>query len=106
MQNLKNLRRFEPRINFKINKFIPTSNYSLTHYKGDNYRDMISFATNVQQITLGALYCKFNNYNFYSKPHERIINYKDPFINIQWPKHEKEYFLSNKDLNAPFLDSL
>ena len=69
MQNLKNLRRFEPRINFKINKFIPTSNYSLSHYKGDNYRDMISFATNVQQITLGALYCKFNNYNFYLKPH-------------------------------------
>lgn len=43
--------------------------------------------------------------NFYSKPHERIVNYKDPFINIQWPKHEKEYYLSKKDLNAPFLDS-
>ena len=65
MQYFKNLRRFEPRVSFKLNKFIPTNNYSLTHYKGDNYRDMISFATNVQQITLGALYCKFNNYNFY-----------------------------------------
>ena len=76
MQYFKNLRRFEPRVSFKLNKFIPTNNYSLTHYKGDNYRDMISFATNVQQITLGALYCKFNNYNFYLKPHPYFIDFK------------------------------
>lgn len=71
-----NLSRFGPKLSFKLNKFVPTKNYSLTHYKGDNYRDMISFSTNVQQITLGALFCKFHNYNYYSKPHPYFENFK------------------------------
>ena len=44
--------------------------------------------------------------NFYSKAHERTINYKDPLINIRWPEFNQDYILSQKDLNAPFLERI
>lgn len=41
--------------------------------------------------------------NFYSKSHERTIRYDDPQINIRWPNIRKNFILSEKDINAPFL---
>ena len=70
-----NLSRFGPRLSFIFNKFIPTKNYSLTHYTGDN-ANMVPFSTHVQQLTLGALYCNFHNFNFYSKEHPYIEDFK------------------------------
>ena len=70
----RNLSRFGPRLSFVLNKFIPTRNYSLTHFTGD-HTNMVSFATHVQQLTLGALYSNLNNYNFYSKAHPYIEDF-------------------------------
>ena len=63
---IRNFKRFEPRIYFAINRYIPTSNYTISHFTGDT--SMVAFATHVQQLSFGALYCKFNNYNFVVKP--------------------------------------
>lgn len=41
--------------------------------------------------------------NFYSKSHERTVRYDDPQINIRWPNIRKNFILSEKDNNAPFL---
>ena len=71
----KNLKRFRPRISFIMNKFIPTKNYSLTHFTGD-HENMVSFSTHVQQLTLGALYSNFNNFNFYSIEHPYIDDFQ------------------------------
>ena len=65
---LLNLKRFGPRISFIFNKFIKTKNYTISYFLGD-HENMVSFASHVQQMTLGALFCNFNNYNFYSKQH-------------------------------------
>ena len=70
----RNIRRFGPRLSFVLNKFIPTRNYSLTHFSGD-HENMVSFATHVQQLTLGVLYSNFNNYNFYSRSHHYIEDF-------------------------------
>ena len=70
----RNLSRFGPRLSFFLNRFIPTRNYSLTHFSGD-HENMVSFATHVQQLTLGVLYSNFNNYNFYSRPHPYIEDF-------------------------------
>ena len=64
---LRNLRMLEPRIYFMINRYIPTSNHTISHFTGDS--NMVAFATHVQQLSLGALYCKFNKHNFYSIEH-------------------------------------
>ena len=69
-----NFKRFEPRIYFAINRFIPTSNYTISHFTGDT--SMVAFATHVQQLSFGALYCKFNNYNFYSIEHPYFQDFK------------------------------
>ena len=37
---------------------------------------MVSFATHVQQLTLGALYSNFNSFNFYSKEHLYIDDFE------------------------------
>ena len=66
--NLLNLKRFGPRVSYIVNKFIKTKNYTISHFIGD-HQNMVSFASHVQQLTLGALFCNFNNYNFYSKQH-------------------------------------
>ena len=50
-----------------INRYIPTSNHTISHFTGDT--NMVAFATHVQQLSFGALYCKFNKYNFYSIEH-------------------------------------
>ena len=63
VNKFKNLKRFGPRISFKINKFLPTSNHSISYLTGDI--NMVAFASHVQQITLGALYCKLNNFNLF-----------------------------------------
>ena len=52
----KNLKRFGPKLSFKFNRYIPTKNYTLTHFTGD-HENMISFATHVQQLTLGSRFC-------------------------------------------------
>lgn len=69
-----NLRRFGPRLSFIANKFIITKNYSVSHFVGD-HENMVSFASHVQQLSLGALFCNFNNYNFYSKKHPYFENF-------------------------------
>lgn len=74
VNKFKNLKRFGPRISFKINKFLPTSNHSISYLTGDI--NMVAFASHVQQITLGALYCKLNNFNFYSVEHPYIKTFK------------------------------
>ncbi len=71
---LSNVKRFGPRIYFKINRYIPTSNYTISHFTGDT--NMVAFATHVQQLSLGALYCKFNNYNFYSIEHPYFQDFR------------------------------
>ncbi len=71
----RNLKRFGPRLSFILNRFIPTKNYSLTHFTGD-HKNMVSFATHVQQLTLGALYSNFNSFNFYSKEHLYIDDFE------------------------------
>ena len=71
---LRNLRRFEPRIYFMINRYIPTSNHTISHFTGDS--SMVAFATHVQQLSLGALYCKFNKYNFFSIEHPYFQDFK------------------------------
>ena len=70
----KNLSRFGPRLSFVFNRFIPTRNYSLTHITGDR-ENMVSFATHIQQLTLGALYSNFHNYNFYSRSHPYLEDF-------------------------------
>lgn len=40
----------------------------------------------------------------YSKEHDRALRFDDPTLNIQWPIKQPD--LSEKDLNAPFLDNL
>ena len=40
----------------------------------------------------------------YSKEHDRTLRYDDPDLNIAWPVPNPE--LSEKDLNAPFLNDL
>tara|TARA_X000001036_G_scaffold406363_1_gene414992 strand:+ start:2210 stop:3043 length:834 start_codon:yes stop_codon:yes gene_type:complete len=37
---------------------------------------MIAFATHVQQLSFGAIYCRFNNYNFYSIEHPYFQDFK------------------------------
>jgi hypothetical protein len=69
-----NLRRFGPRLSFIANKFIITKNYSVSHFVGD-HENMVSFASHVQQLSLGALFCNFNKYNFYSKKHPYFENF-------------------------------
>jgi hypothetical protein len=87
-----NLSRFGPRLSFTFNSYIPTKNYSLSHFTGDS-KNMVSFATHIQQISFGALYCKFNNYNFYSKGHPLLENFE--IINNQFssklPIFKKRY---------------
>ena len=41
--------------------------------------------------------------SLWNKECERAINWKDPFINIAWPKTEKKPIVSAKDDAAPFL---
>jgi len=74
IKKIKDLKRFGPRVSFKINKFLPTSNHSISYLTGDI--NMIAFASHVQQISLGALYCKLHNYNFYSVDHPYIKKFK------------------------------
>ncbi len=71
---LSNLKRFEPRLYFMINRFIPTTNHTVSHFTGD--ANMVAFATHVQQLSLGALYCKFNEYNFFSIEHPYFQDFK------------------------------
>jgi len=71
---LLNLKRFGPRISFIVNKYIKTKNYTVSHFIGD-HQNMVSFASHVQQLSLGALFCNFNNYNFYSKQHTYFENF-------------------------------
>ena len=42
--------------------------------------------------------------NPYSKKHERSLNVKDPFFSINF--NHSQLNISNKDLNAPFLNEL
>lgn len=88
----KNLSRFGPRLSFVFNKYIPTRNYSLTHFTGDQ-ENMISFATHVQQLTLGAIYCNFNDYNFYSRPHPYVEDFSIINNNLSsyFPLFKKRY---------------
>ena len=43
--------------------------------------------------------------NFYSPKSEVSVKYDDPYINIKWPKIKIDYSLSDKDLNASFLNN-
>ena len=73
-----------------INRYIPTSNHTISHFTGDT--NMVAFATHVQQLTLGALYCKFNKYNFYSIEHP----YFQDFQIIEDKNSSKLSFLKKK----------
>ncbi len=88
----KNLKRFGPKLSFKFNRYIPTKNYTLTHFTGD-HENMISFATHVQQLTLGSLFCKFKNYNFYSKYHPYFDDFeiKNKNLSSYMPYFKKRY---------------
>ena len=39
--------------------------------------------------------------SYWSKDHERTLNWEDPLINIKWPLKDKKPLLSEKDKNAP-----
>src|SRR5690606_20849536 len=41
--------------------------------------------------------------DFYSPEHDRSIRFDDPAIGIDWTLDAKEFQLSEKDINAPFL---
>ncbi len=41
--------------------------------------------------------------NVYSKEHDRTIRFNDPQIAIPWPSLHKNFILSSKDANAPFV---
>ena len=43
---------------------------------------------------------------FRSENHERLLNWNDEFIGIQWPKVNQLYNLSEKDKNAPNLSEI
>ena len=73
-----------------INRYIPTSNHTISHFTGDT--NMVAFATHVQQLSLGALYCKFNKYNFYSIEHP----YFQDFQIIEDKNSSKLSFLKKK----------
>ena len=102
IKSLQNLSKFGPRISYKVNRYIPTKNYSVSHYVGNENR--VSFATNVQQITLGSLYCKFNNYNFYSKNHPyfkdfEIINHKSSSYFHYFKKRYRFFYFNRPETN-------
>ena len=42
--------------------------------------------------------------SFWSKNHERALNWADKSINIKWPLNDENIIISNKDSKAPFLN--
>ena len=44
--------------------------------------------------------------NFYSKEHERSLNWKDTKINVKWPEINQKFIISKKDSEAPSFESL
>ncbi len=52
---------------------------------------------------------QYKTTDYWSKKHERIINWRDPSIDINWPNltdSNSNFFLSERDLNAPLLKDL
>ena len=123
LKKFSNLKRFGPRLSFAFNKYVPTKNYSISHYSGDN-QNMVPFSTHVQQLSLGSLYCKFNNLNFYSKPHPYFEDFKlvnnqisskfsflkkrYRFFYFDRPEsnyHKRQDFFSNEENDFPILEN-
>jgi len=92
LKYFKNISRFGPKVSFKINRFIPTKNHSISYFTGDN-KNMVPFSTHVQQLTLGSLYCNFNSLNFYSKDHPYIKNFSiiNNNLSSKFPFLKKRY---------------
>jgi dTDP-4-dehydrorhamnose 3,5-epimerase len=44
--------------------------------------------------------------NPYSKPHDRSLRFDDPFFGIEWPRVDRDFILSEKDKNAPFIEGM
>lgn len=40
----------------------------------------------------------------YSRIHDSVIRFDDPQIGIKWPKISKDFIISDKDRNAPYLE--